>query len=135
MRTLLYLSLGFTIAVAAAGCTTKDTEGRDEAARTLYERSVGFTRQYIDSLMGARDSATVLKLSALLDSELTKINYSYPPDTHLEISEGENDTLSNLNERFVLLRDSLLYRFAHPLVLRQDSIAPVASDSMQMQTE
>ncbi len=128
MRKLLYLSLGCAMAIAATGCETKEGDGREEAARTLYERSVSITCQYIDSLNGAHDSATVARITYNLDSELTQLNYSFPPDTHLEISEGENDTLSNLSGRFVQLRDSLLYRFAHPLVLRPDSLA---SDSTQ----
>lgn len=71
----------------------------------------------------AKDSATVLRLSEGFEEALTHLNFEYPADADIDMSEGENDTLANMNLRFAHLRDSLLYRIAHPLVLAADSIA------------
>ncbi len=122
MRVLPCVALACVAGMTVTGCGPKKDYGRSEAARSLYERCLSTTMLYTDSLRDARDSATVLRLSACLDYELARINYVFPPDTDLDVSEGENDTLTNLTDKFVLLRDSLLYRFAHPLVLRPDSL-------------
>ena len=110
------------LAIAVSGCRNQGDNGQGEQARALYERSARIIVKYTDSLAQAHDSATILRMDKNYDEELTKLNYDYPSDTDLAISEGENDTLANLTLKYVSLRDSLLYRLAHPLVLRNDSL-------------
>ena len=113
MRKPIFSILLPALAIAAAGCRNQGDHGQGEQARALYERSARIIVKYTDSLAQAHDSATILRMDK---------NYDYPSDTDLAISEGENDTLANLTLKYVSLRDSLLYRLAHPLVLRNDSL-------------
>lgn len=109
--------------VTAGSCRNNSDNGQGDKARSLYEHSVRLIMKYTDSLDMAKDSASILRIDKNYDEALTKLNYDYPADTDLLISEGENDTLTNLTLKYVSLRDSLLYRLAHPLVLRPDSLA------------
>ncbi|MDE5789929.1 MAG: hypothetical protein K2H96_01690 [Muribaculaceae bacterium] len=85
-------------------------------ASELYHKSVRLLKLYTDSFAMATDSVTLLGLNERFSSSLTALNFKYPSETCLEISEGENDTLTNLTERIIDLRDSLLYVYAHPVV-------------------
>lgn len=95
-----------------AACTQKAENVNRQNARDLYEKSLDITRLYLDSMKNAKDSAHAEGLALRFDEILTKINYSYPADTDLELSEGENDTLANLNRRLIMLKDSLLLKFS-----------------------
>lgn len=122
MRRLLYavaVSAVIMTGVGACGISSEDTPAK--LARELYEKTLKLNATYTDSMRVAKDSATVLRLSKDYETALTNLNFEYPADTDLEMSEGENDTLVNINLRYVALRDSLLYCFAHPLVLAADS--------------
>ncbi|MDE6682981.1 MAG: hypothetical protein K2J87_06100, partial [Muribaculaceae bacterium] len=81
-------------------------------ASELYQKSVRLIRLYTDSFENAQDSATLLNLNERFTSSLTALNFKYPSETCLEISEGENDTLTNLTEKIISVRDSLLYLYA-----------------------
>ena len=106
----------------AASCRSKDEDPLGKSAAALFERSRFTTRKYTDSLGLAKDSAMVLRLSKNLEDEITRINYSFPSDTYLSMSEGANDTLTNLTEEFVRRRDSLLRRFGDPQLMLADSL-------------
>lgn len=116
-------SMGLCIAGA---CSETKTDPAEEKAKELYKNSVDLTRNYIDSISAATDSVALLGMNERFDEAMTELNYRYSPNVALKITEGENDTLVNLTDRYVAVRDSLLYRFAHPLVSR-DSLA---SDSI-----
>lgn len=123
MRKLLNTTLLTVVALSVASCGQGQEKGRGEGPRALYQRSVRLMELYTDSLENARDSANIIRLSVALENKLTQLNYVFPADTDLDISEGENDTLSSMTERFVHLRDSLLWRLANPILLRPDSVA------------
>ncbi len=115
--------------MTVVACGNRNTEGRDPQARQLYEKSVGLTKRYIDSLTHVADSASIERISKGYESAITKLNYEFAPDVYVDISEGENDTLTMLTLRFITLRDSLVYRLAHPLQL-PDSLTPLGTDTV-----
>lgn len=139
MRILAYGFLSAIALICAFSCTQKKDTSLADAARALYEKSVALSNLYTDSMKNAKDSATVLRLSEEFEEALTNLNFKYPADADIEMSEGENDTLANLNLSFAHLRDSLLYRIAHPLVLAADSVASdstaVPADNADMDTQ
>ena len=69
----------------------------------------------------ATDSSTLLSLCERYDDTITRLNYEYKAGADYEMSEGENDTLTNLTFRFISLRDSLLQRYANPAKIDPDS--------------
>lgn len=106
-------------------CGNSETHTRPDETRLLYEESVRTAKVYIDSLRHAKDSASVARLNEHFEATLTRLNYKYAPDIDPMVSEGENDTLTQLNMRFALLRDSLLLRYRERVptdTLSQDSI-------------
>lgn len=113
--------------VISTSCRRPVPDSHREDAVDLYSKSVKLIRQYIDSLSNAVDSAEVIRINNRFEHDLTALNFKYPSETCLEISEGENDTLTNLTERLIQVRDSAFYRFAHPELfadtITADSIA------------
>lgn len=110
-----------------SGCQKPVDNTRRLNAADLYQKSVMLIKLYSDSFSNASDSATLLELNDRFSSALTSLNFKYPSETCLEISEGENDTLTNLTEKIISIRDSLLYLYAHPIV--PDSLS---TDSLQV---
>lgn len=103
-------------------CRQEDHNSKRVQAVNLYYKSVSLLNLYTDSLSHAGDSVAVIRLSDRLNNQLALLNFEFPSETDFEITEGENDTLMSLTEKYVLLRDSLLYAFAHPAV-SPDSLA------------
>ena len=111
----LFLPSALIALTALSGCKkTPNNSLRDDAV-DLYRQSVMLIAQYTDSFNCAKDSAKLLELNERFEHDLTALNFKYPSETCLEISEGENDTLTNLTDKIVSLRDSLLYRYANPI--------------------
>ncbi len=115
------------ICAAAQGCRNNKKLPDRTPARELYTKSVKLLRLYTDSTLVSRDSATLNGLTERFDKRLTQLNYAYPAETALLFTEGENDTIAKLTAKYVIVRDSLLYRFAHPIARpdtsAQDSLA------------
>lgn len=116
-------ALAVAATVAFCGCARKAENSERAEARVLYEESLALIDRYTDSVSAAKDSATLNGLMARYQEEIGDLNFRHAPEASYSISEGENDTLSSRTLRLVNIADSLLYRFAHPLVLRTDSLA------------
>ena len=101
------------VAAIAVSCNGTTDDSRAQAAKSLYNRSVSLTLAYTDSMAAAKDSASILRMSKEFDDSLTRLNFNFPADTDLDMSEGQNDTLIRLNRRYVQTRDSMLYHFSH----------------------
>ncbi|MDY4649495.1 MAG: hypothetical protein SO542_02715 [Muribaculaceae bacterium] len=112
MRKIIYVIAISLIGLVVESCQEKRPDEGRENATQLYNRSVSLTRQYIDSLRGAKDSAAVNGLSERYEEALTHLQFEYPAATYLEIEEGKNDTLTRLTLRYAELRDSLLRRMS-----------------------
>lgn len=115
------LPLYVMLLLILAACVEKKTDSGRIAARSLYQQSEDILSKYTDSVRNARDSASLLGIMERLDIALTDCEFTYPPETDLRMSEGENATLANLALRISFLRDSLFYVYAHP-VIPADSI-------------
>lgn len=123
LKSLHILPALAAFAVLVGACSHSGQPTDADRARELYRHNLALLRSYTDSLSVARDSDRVLSLFSRFDDAVTKLNYNYPPDTDRLISEGENDTLARMTLRLVSLRDSLLYRFAHPVVPTDSSLS------------
>lgn len=128
-------ALIMSVLLTTPGCKHKETASLREHARNLYHQTALLTLGYTDSILNAKDSTSLLALAARYEDRLVRVNFSVPANTDLEVSESENDTLAMLAARYVEVRDSMLYRFAHPLTPADslsDSIpAPTAMTTVQ----
>lgn len=106
----------------ASGCESHQTDQSRVNARGLYTESLKTITLYSDSMLHAKDSATVERLNEGLDEALTRLNSGYPPETDFSITEGENDTLSVVTRHFIEIRDSLLTGFAGVSANPADSV-------------
>ena len=112
-----------TIAICHLPACMRNAESNLIAeAGELYEKTLALTNSYTDSVLNSKDSAQLHRLTDKFETELTKLNFQYPPDTDYEMNEGQNDTLLQISKRYVEARDSMLYYFAHHRV-EPDSVA------------
>lgn len=116
-------ALAVAATVTLCGCERKADNSERAEARALYEESLALIDRYTDSVSAAKDSTTLNGLMARYQEEIGDLNFRHAPEASYAISEGENDTLTNRTLRLVNIADSLLYRYAHPLVLRPDSVS------------
>lgn len=124
--------LGFSVILFTGwSCGRSHQEGENSEAFQLFSAIRELNMKYIDSLVVAKDSNQVNKLTQTYEERMVKINFSYSPDTDLLMTEGQNDTIVALTSRFALIRDSLLYRFSNPILAQPaDSTVVAAPDSL-----
>lgn len=127
-KTHVFVVAGILAMAMSSSCVRQSHYSKREQASEMYLQSRKLIESYIDSISGCKDSLHLLGCADRFEERLTKVNFEFPPDTYLEITEDENDTLAKMLNKYVEIRDSLLYRFGHPLVLAPDSIA--AGDSI-----
>lgn len=113
-------ALALAIAAGSMSCSGDSHKRRGDEVSSLYSHSVSLIKSYTDSMKLATDSARVNALAENLEIRLTSLNFKYPADTDLLMTEGENDTLAMMVSKFVKLKKERLYQFAHPIV-RSDS--------------
>lgn len=113
MRGISSCALDFVIISTAifTSCSSRNGEVGAAATDDLFKESVSLLTQYCDSLKSARDSAEVLRLSEDYEEKVTRLNFNYPADAALEMSEGQNDTLISCTRQYCFLRDSILHSF------------------------
>lgn len=109
-------------------CKGNDKQQEISPKDMLYRESVKICLAYIDSMSHAKDSVTVNRLMKQYDEAMTKVNYKYPPETFISIPQSNNDTLSRLSFRIIELRDSILFRLAHPLLESTDSYDTISNN-------
>lgn len=121
MKSLFYSLIIAIVTFTAISCSSGDGNARNPKARELYLKSLKLAKAYTDSIQNARDSAEIVRLSKAYETALTNLNYAYPADLGLEISEGENDTLVKVTMRYVAVRDAKLKNIGY--------VAPAEIDS------
>ncbi|MCM1152855.1 MAG: hypothetical protein NC328_04300 [Muribaculum sp.] len=90
------------------GCIHHPTDSRQSRAHALYLEETALLRQYIDSMKLAPDSLTAEKLLDACRDRMESLNFKYPVDTDLEMTEGENDTIAILTVRMMSIHDKKL---------------------------
>lgn len=81
----------------------------------MFSEIVALTENYTQRISVAPDSATWVETSMQFEDKLEKINFSFPADTDLLFSEGQNDTISRLINAYVKVRDERLNALLHPI--------------------
>ncbi len=126
MRKLRILrTLPVLLPIALSACTAKDNSHDHDMAAQLFDKSVALLNTYIDSLKVAPDSTEVERLMIHYDVKIASLNFEFPANTDLNLTEEENDSLIRMTQRMVRIRHERDSLFAH----RNDSI-PLRKDTV-----
>lgn len=68
-------------------------------AEQLFIKSVKLITAYTDSIGNTTDSTAFNRMRNEFDEKLAKVNFQFPPDTDLSLTEEENDSLVRLLEK------------------------------------
>lgn len=78
----------------------KDDNGH-AMARQLFMKSVSLIRTYTDSIGNVSDSASFQRMTRGFEDNIVKVNFQFPPDTDLRMTQEENDSLINMLDSLV----------------------------------
>ncbi|MDE5976118.1 MAG: hypothetical protein K2M10_06605 [Muribaculaceae bacterium] len=124
-RFYIFLS-GFLLFIS---CNTNDKKEVTDSSGLLFQKSVDLINLYVDSIRNAKDSLQFQTIVRNFNWKITTLNYDFPPDTDLLLSEEENDSLIKLYkklERVKMHQDSVVMNRIRP-----DSISEsIKSDSI-----
>lgn len=134
MRHLHIFALAILAIALLFSCHSNNNQGNHEVARQLFMKSMYLTEEYIDSLEQAKDSASVSRIVENFNLKITTVNYQFPPDTDLDLSEEENDSLIRMFKRLDTTVAKKLKAFAGGMP--NDSIPSdsIAADTVKAKT-
>lgn len=93
-------ALLFTIALCfLSSCSHRDSKNDHAMAEQLFIKSVKLITAYTDSIGNTTDSTAFNRMRNEFDEKLAKVNFQFPPDTDLSLTEEENDSLVRLLEK------------------------------------
>ena len=117
----------------AAGCSKENSRKDRSEASAMFQRIYALTGSYTKKLSEAPDSADWAQMCREFEDSLDKINFSYPPDTDLLLTEGQNDSIHALLEEYRRVRDERIHEILHPYVapdtIPADSVMPIEAPS------
>lgn len=100
--------------IAGTGCTQEKNKTDRSQADDMFRRICKLTEEYTDKLEEVPDSADWAAVCTEFEEKLDKISFSYPPDTDLLLTEGQNDTIHVLLQEYVKARGERIYGILHP---------------------
>ena len=98
----------FAFSLVLLSCNKKEEHSGSLEARELFNLSAETILDYIKSIPEAKDSADVDSLYNRFQKEVTDINFKFPPETDLKLTEQENDSLFVLLQRLNIVRKEKL---------------------------
>lgn len=107
MTRLLYMTLPL-LALACIACvpdSAEQTDAERQAARLLYIDLKRINTAYADSMRVLPDSIDAQALADRYDMAVERAYFRYPPDTDQHLTQGEQDTVWLLTNRYIQARD------------------------------
>lgn len=92
-----------SVLILPFSCKNPQSDYTRDNARKLYEETKRVAENYYDSIGNVSDSASLYRIKAGFGEALTKVNYRFPADTYLYLSDGENDTIIHMIDSVVKL--------------------------------
>lgn len=120
---LYFLFFGLLLLMS---CNTNEKKVVADSSELLFQKSVDLINLYLDSIQAAKDSLQYEIIVRNFNWKITSLNYDFPPDTDLLLSEEENDSLIKLYkklERVKLHKDSIIMNR-----IKQDSVPSQATE-------
>lgn len=131
MKRIIPVIISTALLLVAGGCRHEQTDSSRQEAHDLYMAQVNLLGKYIDSLRHAPDSAAAYSIDQRFQQALTRINMDASAELDTKLTEGENDTLFLLTERYVRLRDKKVGRsLLAPLPSTDSTAAEPSMDSV-----
>lgn len=127
MRNILIICL--LSLLCSYGCTQEKKHKDRSEATDMFNRICKLTEEYTGKLSAVSDSSSWANACTEYEDKLDKISFSYPPDTDLLLTEGQNDTIHSLMLEYIKARDKKIQDLLHPEV-ELDSL--VITDSAMM---
>lgn len=95
VKSLLIWSL---VSFMLFSCIKKEDNDTSDEARDLFSLSADLIIDITDMIKTAGDSIQVDSLSQLFEKRITEINFAFPPETDMKLTEQENDSIFKLIE-------------------------------------
>lgn len=131
MKSKVLTAILVAVCLLGAGCR-RESEDRDRTqAEEMYARICELTKEYTAKLQTAPDTTDWVATCNEYEEKLDKISFSYPPDTDILLTEGQNDTIYILMQEFAKERGRRIHGFRYE-ELETDSVA--AADSIATKT-
>ncbi|MDE6510765.1 MAG: hypothetical protein K2L00_01540 [Muribaculaceae bacterium] len=112
------------VCLMSTGCK-RESEDRDRTqAEEMYARICELTKEYTAKLQTAPDTTDWAATCNEFEEKLDKISFSYPPDTDILLTEGQNDTIYTLMQEYAKERRRRIHGLSY-LEQETDSVAPV----------
>lgn len=92
--------------VLFSSCGKKEHENKVEDGRILFSESAALIIKYTKDLQNVTDSASFDSLTASFEKKLVDLNYKFPPNTDLKLTEQENDSLFKLLQKYKDIREN-----------------------------
>ena len=87
-----------------ASCRREKNKSLADTSELLFQKSEQLIRVYIDSIKNAKDSLALYSIIKNFDGKITNLNYEFPPDADLAMSEEENDSLITLYKKLEAIK-------------------------------
>lgn len=116
------------LAIISSSCKREEKDSLSDTSQMLFQKSEQLLRVYIDSIKNAKDSLALNNIIKNFDGKITNLNYDFPPDTDLGMSEEENDSLITLYKKLEKVKakqDSIVMKRVAP----KDTINVTEKDS------
>lgn len=107
------LTLSLAGIIVSSGCKKEFSDNRKIDATNLYTKSLLLIQNYIDSLENSNDSVEVKRIAEKFDSKFTALNYEFPPETDLKMTEESNDSIQKMLLLLVETRKKKLRDLGH----------------------
>lgn len=93
VRILKYFLPGLAVLFFMVSCHHEEDNTMKNESNKLYSGTLKLIKEYSDSLSYASDTLAVTTIFQNFNKSLEKLNFEVIPDTDLELTEGQNDTL------------------------------------------
>ena len=114
MRRLLYIAAAVAVFPGFTGCGGNKKVKDRAGAHELYDAVTSLTKSYTARVAAAADSASWAMICGEYEDSLDKVNFSFPPDTDLLLTEGQNDTITSLIGEYIRVRDERIHSILYP---------------------
>lgn len=82
-------------------CHRQQDETTVSQSDIMFEKTVALYKSYLDSLNNPKDSLDISVLMDNFESRLVKISFDLNADTHLQLTEEQNDSIIKLHNQLM----------------------------------